>query len=480
MRRNVTALASGQLITWTMAFLWTFVVPRALGPAGLGILVAALSVSGVLGIVLGLATKMYLVREIVMDRPAASKLVGTATVLRLLLTPVFAVAVVVYAQLAGYGHEEKVVLYLAATATALTLLAEPMQAGFQAIERMQYLAYSDVINKSSQGLLGIALVLVGFRATGIVATSAAVAGVVVLLNAFWLRRFLRLDLRTSAGRLVDMAKESAAYWAFGVFSMLYLWIDTIMLSLMTNAEQVGWYGAPIRLFQTLMFIPVVMATVWLPRLVSAFKESPERLLATARVPLELVLLASAPICAGTAVFADPVIHLLYGSQYAEAVPVMVILGFCIPPMYMNILLSQVVVAAKRQMDWTKVMVLATVVNPPINFVLIPWTEHRYGNGAIGAAISLLVTELILVAVGFVIVGPHVLDRRAIRRCILAIVASAAAWAIAYAARPLGTPVQFAAGGATLVGLALVLRIATPEELALLRAAVPRLRRRLTG
>ena len=46
-------------------------------------------------------------------------------------------------------------LYLAAAATILTLLAEPMQAGFQAIERMEYLAYSDVINKSSQGLLGV-------------------------------------------------------------------------------------------------------------------------------------------------------------------------------------------------------------------------------------------------------------------------------------------------------------------------------------
>src|SRR5436190_12929033 len=72
--RNVTALVGGQLVTWTMTLLWTLVVPRLLGPAGLGMVVSAMSVSGVLAIVLGLGTRNYLVREIVIDRLAAPRL----------------------------------------------------------------------------------------------------------------------------------------------------------------------------------------------------------------------------------------------------------------------------------------------------------------------------------------------------------------------------------------------------------------------
>ena len=63
MRRNVTVLASAQLITWTMTLLWTLVVPRALGPSGLGTIMAAWSITGILGVVLGLGTRNYLVRE---------------------------------------------------------------------------------------------------------------------------------------------------------------------------------------------------------------------------------------------------------------------------------------------------------------------------------------------------------------------------------------------------------------------------------
>src|SRR5205807_3598736 len=138
-------------------------------------------------------------------------------------SPLFVVAIVVYAHVAGYGSNGTLVLYLAAVAAILTLLAEPMQAGFQAIERMQYLAYSDVITKSSQGLLGIAIVLLGFGAVGLTASSVAVAAVVIVLDAFWLARYFRIDLAANLRQLVEMAKQSVAYWAFGVFFMIYLW-----------------------------------------------------------------------------------------------------------------------------------------------------------------------------------------------------------------------------------------------------------------
>ena len=284
--RNLAALAGGQIITWSMTLVWTLVVPRALGPAGVGIIVTSWSVTGVFGIVLGLGTRNYLVRELVVRPGSASRLIGAALVLRIVLAPVFAAAILIYAQIAANGYEMRVALYLAAAATILTLLAEPMQAGFQAIERMEYLALSDVINKSSQGLLGVILALIGFRSTGIVACWTITAGVVLILNAFWMRQrvHIPLQLNTNRHELYSVARESIAYWAFGVFMMLYLWIDTVMLSLLTRPEVVGWYGVPTKLFQSLMFLPALMSTAWLPRLVSAHEDGGDKLQRESRSP----------------------------------------------------------------------------------------------------------------------------------------------------------------------------------------------------
>jgi O-antigen/teichoic acid export membrane protein len=474
--RNVRALAGGQIVTWTMTLLWTLVVPRALGPAGLGLVVSAMSVTGVVAIVLGLGTRNYLVREIVVNPIEAGRLLGTALVLRLGLAPLVVGAVVVYSALTHTGGEARTVLYLVALASLLTLLAEPLQAGFQAIERMKYLAYSDVINKTAQSLLGIAVVAVGFRAVGIAASMAAVAAIVIVLNALWLARFIRVEFRTTAALLMRMIRQSVAYWAFAVFSMLYLWIDTIMLSLMTRSEVVGWYGAPVRLFQTLMFLPVLLSTAWLPRLVAAFGQGEAELRRTARKPIELVLVLSAPIAAGTAMVASTFVPVLYGDAYRHAVPVMIILGLCLPPMYTNIMLSQVLIAANRQASWTWVMIVATIVNPVFNIVLIPLTEHRYGNGAIGAALSLLLTELVLVSCGFAIAGRGVLDRSTLRRTLLSALASIAMWAVAYAASPAGVAVAVTAGIATFVALALALGLPTDEERDVIRRRLGRTRR----
>ncbi|MGO9901857.1 MAG: flippase [Solirubrobacteraceae bacterium] len=476
--RNLGALLGGQAVTWTMTLIWTLVVPRALGPVGLGILVSAQSVSGVLGIVLGMGTRNYLVREAVINRTAGPKLVGTALVLRITLAPAVGLAAVVWARVAHYGHEATIVLYLISAMTVLTLLTEPLQAAFQAIERMKYLAYVDIVNKSAQSIIGIGLVLAGFTVVGIAANMAIVTGVVLLLTFWWLRRHFRVDIRTNVTQMVHMTKQSVAYWAFGLFGMIYFWIDTIMLSLMTHSEVVGWYGATTQLFQTLMFLPVLVQTAWLPRLVAAFLKGRRNLVETARAPVELVLIISAPIAVGMAIVADPLIHAVYGPRFAHAVPVMIILAMCVAPIYLNIILASVLLAAKRQVVWTIVMAGAAVVNPLFNLVLIPLTQHRYHNGAIGAAISLVLTELLMDAVGFFLVGRQVFNGRMVKRCALVCLASAGMGGVAYAARPLGTATSLTAGFATLGILVVLLGIVRGEELKLAQSGLAHFRRQL--
>jgi O-antigen/teichoic acid export membrane protein len=477
--RNVAALAGGQAITWVMTFGWTLVVPRLLGPGGMGLIVSAWSVTGILAIVLGFGTKNYLVREIVVDHARAPQLVGTALVLRLLLSPLFFAAVLIWAHYAHYGHTGTKVLYLAGVATLLTLLAEPLQAAFQAIERMEYLAYSEVVNKSTQGLLGIVLGLMGLGAVGFAGCWMVMSGVVIVLDAIWLRRYLKVKLATTAGQIAHMAKQSVAYWAFGLFFMVYLWIDAAMLSVMTSPAVVGWYGVPMKLFQTLMFVPVLLSTAWLPRLVHAFERSPAELKRAARTPIALVVVIALPLAAAVGAAARPMVELVYGHAYDEAVPVLVILSLCIPAMYLNIMFNQLLIAAKRQIAWTWVMAGATVVNPAVNAVLIPLTQHHYGNGAIGAAISLLVTEVLIVLVGFAMVGRGVIDRSVGARCARAAVASAGLLVAVFASRPLGTIPSLAAGLLGFVLLAATLRLATPAEIAFARERLGRIGHRLT-
>jgi len=168
---------------------------------------------------------------------------------------------------------------------------------------------------------------------------------------------------------------------------------------------------------------------------------------------------------------------VYGPRFANATPVLMVLAGCIPSLYLNIMLAQVLLAEKRQALWTIVMAGAAVINPLFNLVLIPATQTRFHNGAIGAAISLVLTELLMVGVGLILVDRRVFTRSSLKRCALAIAASAGMWGAAYATRPLGSGLSVLAGVLTLAILVAALRILSPEELALVRAGVRRLRGR---
>jgi O-antigen/teichoic acid export membrane protein len=293
----------------------------------------------------------------------------------------------------------------------------------------------------------------------------------------WIRRHVHIDLHTSVAKVRKLVKGSMPYWAFGVFFMTYLWIDAAMLAAMTRPEVVGWYGLPTKLFTTLMFAPAILSTAWLPRLVSAFEGDVKRLWAAAKAPTELVLLIGLPISVLTAMLSPWAIPLLFGSGYRNAVPVMMVLALCLPAMYLNIMLNQILIAAKRPMAWTWLMAGATVVNPILNYVLIRRFERLHHNGAIGAAVALLLTELLIVVAGMVLVGRRVLDAGSLWRVTRAALAAAGMLGVMYVLRPLG--VAAAPGGVlAFVLLVGVLRIASPEEVAMLRSGFDKLRSRI--
>jgi O-antigen/teichoic acid export membrane protein len=463
LKQNIAALSAGQLFTWAMTLSWTLVVPRLLGAGQVGLIITGMSIANILQLLLGAGTANYITREIVVSPERAARLVSAATLGRLALFPVFAGATFAWSLVAGYGSHENVVLYLCSAATAVTLLSEPILSYFQATERMQYMALGNVINKTSQGLGGIVLVVLGFGALGFAWCWVVTASLVVVLCIRWIQRYVSVRWRTSWHDIRDVARGSAIYWTGGVFFTIYAWIDTAMLSVMTTPKVVAWYGVPMRLWGTMLVIPSIFSTAWLPRMVKAHQQSKDELISVSRAPIELVFLMSLPIATLVAIGATPVIHTIYGSSYDPAVGVLVILGLNLIPMYLNIMLAQICIASKRFVTWTWLMVGASVFNPVINLFLIPLTQHRYGNGAIGAAIALALTEVAIDIAAIALVGRKIIGLSTLWRGLRMAVPCGAAWLASYLLRHTPGIVGLSAGALVLVVLVVCVGITAPER-----------------
>jgi O-antigen/teichoic acid export membrane protein len=408
-----------------------------------------------------------LVREIAADHDRAPRLVGHAIVLRALIALPMLLLIALVMRVVPLDHQTKEAVYLGWGMCIFYLLYEPIQAAFQAFERMRYLAYADMVTKSGVSVLAVGLVLLGVHALGLLLASIAIMGGVLLLNAGWARRHLSIDWRTSSRGLAAMFRDSLPYWSFALFFTVYLWIDSLMLAAMTSTTELGWYAMPTKLFGTLMFIPVILSTAWLPRLVRAFTADHDGFWRAARLPIEVVLALSLPVSAGTVLIAGPLIRAFYGHGFDGSIPVLVVLALCVPPMYLNIMFNQVLVAAGRQMAYTKVMVLASIVNPLLNAGLIPYFERTRHNGAVGAGVALLLTEILLSGIGAVMVR-RALRESAVVRLVRTLAATAGMTVAVLLARRLGLVAEVLVGTVTFPVLALAVGVLSREESAELR------------
>ncbi|HET7486296.1 MAG TPA: flippase [Acidimicrobiales bacterium] len=477
-RRNVLALGGAQLTTWTITFLWTLVVPRRLGASGWGMIVTGSAVAGVFGIMVGAGTGNYLVREFIRRPEGAPRLLRTSLTLRLALLLPAAAILAGWLHLTHFGGTEHLIIWMAVAGIAFMLLTEPLDAVFTSVERQEFLAAGDVFNTAAGSFAAIGLVLLGMGVVPVALSSLIVTAVLFGLKWRWSRRFYRpARERTTVRQATTVARESVPYWTATLFVSFYVWIDSTMLSLMAPARVVGYYGVALRLFGTFQFAANMLARLWLPRLIASHEDGSVDFRRVARIPVEQVFLLALPVGLGGAAVSSQLVHLLFGHEFAGAAYPMAFLSLALIPLYVNIIAYSVLVAMGRQAVWTRIIVVASVVNPLLNLFMIRLFQHRYGNGATGAAVSLLVTEAMIAVLSLVIVTKGIVNRDSALRLVRSGVAAVAMAGAVWAARPLGLVPRVAIGVVVYGALALLLRVPSEEDLATLATLVRRVGRR---
>jgi O-antigen/teichoic acid export membrane protein len=470
--RNILMLGGGQLASWAFGILWLVFVPRVLGPAPIGEFVIALAITAVLGNLINQGAGTLLTREIARDHQRAPQLVAGTLLMRLACgLPAFGL-MLIYVRLLHFGPEQSLIIWLATGVMLSASLSGAVQSAFTGLERMEYLAYASLVGNGLISVASIALVLLGGRIVALLQLDLTLTLLILALNLYWARGVFKIAWRSGAVVIPYILRAGFSYWFGGLFFTTYLWIDSVLLSALTPVTVIGYYGVTVQLFTAILMVASVLATAWFPRLAAAFVEGPEQLRRVGRPAVETAVVLSLPIAAGAALVSAPLINLLYGPPFSGAAPVLALLAITVVPTFFNMLGYQVLLAAGRQVAWIKIVAVATFLNVGANLVLIPYFQAR-GNGAIGAAIALLSTE-VFEAIGAMALLPWLLNRGLLSRLARTALATALMSLVVYAVAPVGIVVEIASGIVAFAFVGLLLRLPTAEELAGLRGLRGRL------
>jgi O-antigen/teichoic acid export membrane protein len=355
---------------------------RHLGVAESGRYVTVISLVAIAVNVADLGLNVTGSRELALRLPDKRREL-TANILgqRLSIMPAAVLLIICFSLLAGYPTRMVVGTVLAGSGVCIVALANVLLLSLAVELRNAGLALVDFI-KQVLGLAGVALlVALGARLTPFFAIQLAVGAAVVALvpllagtKAFMLPRFDRAEQRS----LLRTALPMAAALALG---QVYFRLVIVLMSLISDAKQTGYYGGSLRAMESAAFMPILVAGVALPLLAAAARDDRARLRYAITGLSEGAVIAGVLVIIVTARAAEPVMTLIGGHAFRPAGAVLRIQVCALLFIALYQLWTAALLALGRQRELILANALALLGVGAFAAILVPALGARGGAAA---------------------------------------------------------------------------------------------------
>jgi O-antigen/teichoic acid export membrane protein len=184
---------------------------------------------------------------------------------------------------------------------------------------------------------------------------------------------------------------------------LYALLDTTMIGIFCKEENVAYYSYPVTLVRTIVTIITAIGTVMLPRLTILVQEKKYiELKMLVETTLNILLFLSIPAFCGLLLVSRKLVLFFFGEAFEPAVNTIRILAFLIPIMSLgNLFGTQLLMAFNKEKQLLYSVVLGSIVNMSLNFILI----RKYAQN--GAAFASVVTELLVMLIQVILVNRNI-------------------------------------------------------------------------
>ena len=367
---------AGEVIAKLASLAFFVVMARELGARGFGEFQFALALTGALIYLAGFGTDQLLAREVARDRGLAGRMLADAAAVKVLGGLLMLGAAVLLVSFGDTSAEGRAAVAIVGAGALLEELSKSWHSIFLGYERLDLVSAALIVQRTVTAAVGIAVLLAG---GGLVAASVVYAGgaaVGVLACELLLRRLGLRRAQVDASGWLPLIRAGVPIGVVSLLMIVLLRLDVTMLSFLTDAATVGVYAVAFRLVEATQFMGGAMAMAMLPWLARA-GENLTRGFALGLLAVNALLL---PIGLALALFAGPVIDLLYGDEFEPSVVPLQILGLMTLFYGINAYASVSLVARYRPLVYGRLLVPVIALNVMLNLILIPPKGERRRRG----------------------------------------------------------------------------------------------------
>lgn len=422
---------AGNLASLVFALATATLLLRHLGVEESGRYVTVMSLAGIALAIVDQGLNVSASKDLTMcPRPERRELLANVVGQRIVVGAIAWLCLVAFALAAGYPEEMVLGTAFAGLGIVLVAIGNSMLVPLTVDLRNAGIAMVEML-RAFVVLLGVvALVIAGARLDAFLAIQILVGLIVIAVVPLLVGRAGVVRPRWDRARQRGLLRTALPVAAALVLGQIYFRLVIVLMSLISNPTQVGYFGGSLRAMEALIALPILVASVALPVMTTAAHENIARLRYAIEGLSEGAVVAGILVILVTIRAADPVMRVIGGAEFEPAGNVLRIqvVALLFIALYQIWTVALVALGRQRQLIFTNalgllaVAVFAAILVPPL--------------GAKGGAMASVAADIVLA--GLIYWRLHVSTGRVtVRAGFLARVAVAAAAAGAALLLPIG-------------------------------------------
>lgn len=366
--RNAVVRVGAEIASKAISVVLFAAMARTLGQADFGAFIFALSLSSLLISFAGPGTNDILTREVSRDRATLPRIFWNAMTVKSALGVAAVIVGGVVPVIGGYPADVGLAVPLLTLALLVDTISKTLQATFIAYDEQRPVAKALLLQRTATTVIGLGVLAAGGELVAITLVFV-IGGLVAPLYLFptLIRLTGWIPLRFSAREAWRLYIVAFPLGLSAVLTTVLVRVDAVLLSWFKPQAVVGIYGAAYRVLDSTMFIPWTFASTLMP----TYSRGGEGLTAAVQGGYKVMLAVLAPISLTLALFAEPIMRIVFGTEYTDGATALRLLSGTITLFGLSYLAQTALIARDRQKVIPWLTAGTAIENIALNLALIP-------------------------------------------------------------------------------------------------------------
>ncbi len=392
--KNTSYLTTALILQKVVSFTYFTLLARNLGPENLGKYYLAISFATIFAIFMDFGMANVLTREAAKDHDKANKLLGNILAIKIPLILLTSLAAVLIINILNYDILVRQLVYISLLCVTLDSFTATFFSTMRAFHNLLFESIAAVTFQLIVLAFGLTALYSGLDLRWIMGALVMASTFNFLYSGATLKIKWKLKLRPYFDK--KLAKLiigiTVPFGLFAVFQRVYMYLDSVLLSVMAGDKYVGLYQVAFKIIFALQFLPMAFTASLYPAMSTYWAKNKEQLATSFERAMNYLIIISLPITFGVIALADKII-LIFKEEYLEGVLALQIIIGALVFIFVNFAIGSLLNACDRQKIQTTNMGIVLLFSIVLNLILIPRWQ------ATGASITVLLTNALMFFLG---------------------------------------------------------------------------------